>query len=261
MSMSSRLSLPYILPQQAQKHVTVNEAVRRLDALVQLSVASRTTTAEPASPVEGRQYILPSGKTGANWGAMAAGAITAFQDGAWTMISPKEGFCAYVEDTNTIVVHDGAGWIALGALLGLGDAAAQAYEEGAFTPTVTGSVSDPTIAYSARLGAYTRVGRMVFAEIGLVISSVSGGSGDVRVSLPFTAAASPATFPGAFVYYSVAWAANKNPTATAAQPGFAHALFYTGAGSDWRAGSLGTRLQVGDLAAGANLYCTVIYRV
>lgn len=31
-----RLALPYLMPAQAQKHVTHNEALRMLDALVQL---------------------------------------------------------------------------------------------------------------------------------------------------------------------------------------------------------------------------------
>ena len=35
---SPRLDLPFILPSQAQKHVTHNEALRLLDALVQLAV-------------------------------------------------------------------------------------------------------------------------------------------------------------------------------------------------------------------------------
>ena len=36
MENSANLQLPYIMPSQAQKHVTHNEAVRTLDALVQL---------------------------------------------------------------------------------------------------------------------------------------------------------------------------------------------------------------------------------
>jgi len=34
MDLSYYLKLPYLLPNQAQKHVTHNEALRRLDALV-----------------------------------------------------------------------------------------------------------------------------------------------------------------------------------------------------------------------------------
>ena len=45
---SAILSLPYILPAQAQKHVTHNEALRMLDLLVQLVVTSRqVTTPDP----------------------------------------------------------------------------------------------------------------------------------------------------------------------------------------------------------------------
>jgi hypothetical protein len=47
---TTHLLLPYILAAQAQKHVTHNEALRLLDAMVQLSVLDRTRTAPPASP-------------------------------------------------------------------------------------------------------------------------------------------------------------------------------------------------------------------
>ena len=44
------LGLPYLLAAQAQKHVTHNEALRLLDAMVQLSVLDRTRTAPPGQP-------------------------------------------------------------------------------------------------------------------------------------------------------------------------------------------------------------------
>ena len=47
---STHLLLPYLLAAQAQKHVTVNEALRLLDGLVQLAVLDRHLTAPPASP-------------------------------------------------------------------------------------------------------------------------------------------------------------------------------------------------------------------
>ena len=71
MDASPRFSLAYLQGQQAQKHVTVNEALRRLDALVSLSVKSRTTSAEPASPMEGDAYIITASPTGAAWGGAA----------------------------------------------------------------------------------------------------------------------------------------------------------------------------------------------
>ena len=46
------LALPLIAGNQAQKHVTVNEALRLLDGLVQLTVLDRHLTAPPASPAK-----------------------------------------------------------------------------------------------------------------------------------------------------------------------------------------------------------------
>src|SRR6185503_15210347 len=63
MSNTSNLVLPYLAVGQAQKHVTVNESLRKLDAILQLSVVSATTAAQPASPADGAVYILPPGKT------------------------------------------------------------------------------------------------------------------------------------------------------------------------------------------------------
>jgi len=51
---SARLALPYLAAGQMQKHVTLNEALTRLDAIVQTVVVSRTTTAQPDAPADGR---------------------------------------------------------------------------------------------------------------------------------------------------------------------------------------------------------------
>jgi len=112
---SSNLALSYVQPAQAQKHIAVNETTLRLDALVQLAVESHTLSAQPISPVDGARYILPPGKTGAAWGAMANGAIAYWRDGAWEPITPREGFLAYVRDVDHIRSFDGAAWRQEGA--------------------------------------------------------------------------------------------------------------------------------------------------
>ncbi len=106
---SSRLSLPYIQPSQAQKHVTHNEAVSLLDVLVQLSVKSRTVTAPPASPPATARYIVPAGASGV-W-AGQTGRVAAWQEGGWTFQAPQAGWLAWVEDQNALVVHDGSAWV------------------------------------------------------------------------------------------------------------------------------------------------------
>lgn len=114
MESSPRLSLPYLAPQQAQKHVTVNESVRRLDALVGLAVLSRTTDAEPADPGEGDAYLITAGATGDAWSAFAENTIAAFQDGAWAEIAPQTGLRAYIVDEAGLAVFDGAAWTGVG---------------------------------------------------------------------------------------------------------------------------------------------------
>ena len=65
MEQSANLLLPYIMPSQAQKHVTHNEAIRRLDALVQLGVLDRDLHTPPVLPVDGDRYLVADG--GAGW--------------------------------------------------------------------------------------------------------------------------------------------------------------------------------------------------
>ncbi len=113
MEQSPRMSLSYVMPAQAQKHVTVNETFRRLDALTQMSVASRSESAEPASPAEGAAYILPSGASGDAWDSYSEHDIAVYQDGAWARIAPGEGFSAWVSDDDEFVVFDGAAWTEL----------------------------------------------------------------------------------------------------------------------------------------------------
>ena len=75
------LGLPQLAEDQAQKHVTVNEALLDLDALVQLSVLDRSLAAPPGSPAQGARYLVAAGPTGA-W-ANNAGHLAAYLDGAW----------------------------------------------------------------------------------------------------------------------------------------------------------------------------------
>ena len=55
---SARLGLPYLLPSQAQKHVTHNAALHRLDGLVQLVLEATGAETPPADPAEGAIWAL-----------------------------------------------------------------------------------------------------------------------------------------------------------------------------------------------------------
>ena len=105
---SPLLSLPYIQPAQAQKHVTHNEALRRLDALVQLSVESRSQSAPPVDPADGARFIVASGATGDWAGQDHAVALNA--GGAWLFLPPKTGWQAWVADEGLQVIWRDGLW-------------------------------------------------------------------------------------------------------------------------------------------------------
>ena len=108
MNETANLALPYIMEAQAQKHVTHNDAIRALDAVVQLGVLDRDLAAPPTSPTDGERYIIKAGATGA-W-AGKDNQIAAFQDNAWMIYQPRAGWLAWVGDEDKLVRWDGTGW-------------------------------------------------------------------------------------------------------------------------------------------------------
>jgi len=115
---TTNIGLPFLQAGQAQKHVTVNESLLRLDALAQIVAASATTIAEPGSPGDGDIYILPAGKTGTHWGAMTNLALAYYRDGAWEEITPREGWLAWLKDSGKLVLYAGSAWATLNYLAG-----------------------------------------------------------------------------------------------------------------------------------------------
>lgn len=105
-SETALLKLPYIMPSQAQKHVTHNEALRALDALIHLRVEDRGCETPPADPAEGQRHALGPAPTGAFSGQ--GGRIAAFQDGAWAFHQPREGWVVWDAAAAALIVfHDG----------------------------------------------------------------------------------------------------------------------------------------------------------
>src|SRR5690348_8218660 len=65
------------------------------------------------------------------------------------------------------------------------------YEEGTFTPTITGSTSASGQVYSLQVGFYTKIGRLVHFSLQVQLSTLGTITGSVRIGgLPFTVASS-----------------------------------------------------------------------
>jgi hypothetical protein len=112
-----RLRLPWLMPAQAQKHVTVNEALGRLDALVQAHALSASVAVQPSDPAPGDSYLLPDDAGGADWDQFGAGSLVWFQDGAWQGAAPRAGLVVFVADIGALMVFDGSAWRELDALI------------------------------------------------------------------------------------------------------------------------------------------------
>ena len=109
--LTPHLSLDYLVADQAQKHVTMNQALRRLDGLVQLAVISRTLKTPPSAPANGARYLIPENSLAA-W-AERAGQIAIFEDTAWVFLVPQAGWRVWQADAKRLLAYDGAQWIDL----------------------------------------------------------------------------------------------------------------------------------------------------
>lgn len=100
---SANLSLPYLMPSQAQKHVTHNEALVLLDAIVQLAVSDRDRKTPPIDPQEGQRHIVALDAEG-EW-VGHDGEIACYLDGGWRYLQPKEGWLAWSEGDEKLYVR------------------------------------------------------------------------------------------------------------------------------------------------------------
>jgi hypothetical protein len=112
MNNSPNLSLPFIAPAQAQKHVTHNEAIQLLDSLVQLAVHSTSLDVPPANPNIGDWYLVADNAQDA-WSGHD-GEIATFQENAWMYIEPKVGWLLWVSEEELAFVCSGTAWLPLG---------------------------------------------------------------------------------------------------------------------------------------------------
>ncbi len=161
---SARLNLPYLAAGQMQKHVTLNTALTRLDALLQTAVVSRTTVIQPDDASDGDLYILPQEAEGVAWAGRPAGALMRFERGGWTVVTTPDGMIAGVLDEGVVVVRADEGWITLGQRLG---------EVQGLTRLGLGTTADDANPLAAKINAALFTAR----------GEEEGGDGDLRLTL------------------------------------------------------------------------------
>ena len=162
MSSTPHLALPLLAAAQAQKHVTHNEALASLDALVHLAVKERNRTLAPGSPAEGDRYLVGAGATGAFAGHEDEVAL--FDLGLWRFFPPGAGWRAYVEAEDRIVVFDGAQWHGL-----------EHY--------IKGFDNLEMLGIGAAADSLNRLSAKLNAALFVALEAAEGGTGDLRFVL------------------------------------------------------------------------------
>ncbi len=115
MAETENLKLPLLQPAQAQKHVTVNEALVRLDGLTQLVIQSQSVVTPPVSATDGLAWAVPVGASDA-WSGQE-GQIALWENGGWVFIAPKIGWRGWIADESRQGLYDGTSWVSGGVSL------------------------------------------------------------------------------------------------------------------------------------------------
>ena len=84
--------------------------LKRLGAVISLSVKDRDLTTPPSSPANGDRYIVPTAATGV-W-ASKTNQIAVRIGGVWEYHTPTVGWLCYIEDEAKLAAFKPAGWSA-----------------------------------------------------------------------------------------------------------------------------------------------------
>ena len=146
MTSTARLQIGLLSSGQAQKEITVNEALQALDTLTAGAVEQGPIEDPPALPAVGDCYILGNAPTG-EWAGKAAH-VAAFTSGGWRLYPPVEGMTLYVKADGDWISYRAAAWeqgVLRGSSLVIGGQQVVASQATAIADPSGGSVSDDQV--------------------------------------------------------------------------------------------------------------------
>ena len=108
METTNRLSLPLIVPGQAQKELFHNEALLTLDSLVAGAVEDLPANDPPQSPTEGQCFLVGDAPSG-DWSEYP-GHVAAWSSAGWRFIAPCPGMALLVKSSGLTAVYGASGW-------------------------------------------------------------------------------------------------------------------------------------------------------
>jgi Protein of unknown function (DUF2793) len=161
MDTTGRLDLPLIMPSQAQKHVTHNEALTLLDGIVHLVVTASGLLSPPGSVPADAVYLTGAPASGAWFGEDNKLALNTAA--GWRFATPVRGMTGLFAADNSVRVFDAGNWTPISSYLG------------ALNPSQLGinTSADATNKLAIRSNA----------ALFTALNASDGGSGDVQIKL------------------------------------------------------------------------------
>lgn len=161
---TARLQMSLLQPAQAQKHVTVNEALMRLDGLVNMVLQSTSVATPPEVALDGQCWGVPQSPVG-DW-AGHAGQVAVATNGGWVFVPAARGMQAFVADRGVTAICDGSHWVAGAQSLGtFGSGLMSGMAEAEF---------DVTTGASMITDVFIPAGAMVIGAVARVVEPITG---------------------------------------------------------------------------------------
>lgn len=161
MDTTNRFELPLLMPSQAQKHVTHNEALTLLDGLLHPAIKTFSDVAPPPSAVVDDMFFVGPSATGDWFGE--DGKLAILTDMGWRFAPVMQGMVALDLGTNHFVAFDGSAWQPLSENLDISTVAKLGIN--------TGADSANKLAIRSNSALLT------------AIDAADGGNGDMRLSV------------------------------------------------------------------------------
>lgn len=173
MTSTPNLELPEFGSAGIPSGVELTRGMRRLDAIVQLSVISMLLTAPPSDPILGDRYIVASGGTG-EWADRDLH-VAAWTQLGWAFLAPRAGWIAWDDDSQRLMLFDASvpEWIPLPSVVS--DLLLSA-------TFLTVADETATLPSSLRLAEGANIDFAVSSSGELVISSTAGGGSSENVT-------------------------------------------------------------------------------
>lgn len=160
MSKSANLEFDFLAASQTQKHLTVNDALAKLDAVSQLCLESIDKSL-PITSVDGKCYFVINADPNFS---INAGKIAIWINGAYQMVTPKTGWNAFVVDKAHNYFFNGVLWEQQ-TYMG-GSSTAGGYKVLKFDQNLSGALVTTTSAILEKTCVYGVTARVINAITG-----------------------------------------------------------------------------------------------